>query len=91
MVSPKPPEYKSMDEWYEEAQKWYDEAKKWYDDSQKSSDSIIQAANAIYDAGYWTCDKECGNEEKLWEALRDALGREPGTGPGKVGISMGGG
>ena len=52
--------------------------------------ALYDAANAIYDAGYWTCDKECGKEEELWEALRDALGREPGTGPGKVDISMGG-
>lgn len=42
--------------------------------------ALRSAAGAIYDAGYWTCDRPV-DETALWEALRDALGRAPGKSP----------
>jgi hypothetical protein len=41
------------------------------------------AAATIYDAGHWTCDRDV-HEAALWERLRDALGRKPGTAPKAV-------
>ena len=41
---------------------------------------VKDAANAIYDAGYWTCDRPV-DDKKLWEELRDSLGRESGRSP----------
>ena len=41
---------------------------------------LEKACNALYDAGYWQCDRWV-DEKKLWEALRDALGRKKGTSP----------
>lgn len=41
---------------------------------------LLEVCNALYDAGHWTCDKDV-DEAKLWENLRDEIGREPGTAP----------
>ena len=43
-------------------------------------DKIVAVANALYDAGYWSCDRQV-DEIELWEKLRDALGRKHGTSP----------
>ena len=48
--------------------------------SKQKNDTLEKAANALYDAGHWTCDRPVA-EAALWEALRDALGRKPGTAP----------
>ena len=39
-----------------------------------------KALGDLYDAGYWTCDRDV-DEEALWIAARDALGRDPGKSP----------
>ncbi len=41
---------------------------------------IREAAESLYDAGHWTCDRKV-DEAALWIKLRDALGREPGGAP----------
>jgi len=41
---------------------------------------LLDAASALYDAGVWHCDRPV-DEAGLWAALRDAMGREPGTSP----------
>jgi hypothetical protein len=39
--------------------------------------AILEAATALYFAGFWHCDRPV-DEAALWEALRDACGIEPG-------------
>lgn len=46
----------------------------------EETDRIIAAANALYEAGVWSCDREV-DEAALWTELRDALCRKPGTSP----------
>lgn len=41
---------------------------------------LLEVCNALYDAGHWTCDRNV-DEAKLWENLRDEMGRESGTAP----------
>ena len=43
-------------------------------------EKLIKAVNALYDAGHWTCDRDV-DEQTLWEAVRDAMGRKPGGAP----------
>lgn len=40
--------------------------------------TLYDAALALYEAAYWTPDREC-DAVALWTNLRDALGLEPGT------------
>jgi len=49
----------------------------------KKLKSVARAANALYDAGIWSCDRPISEsaEAAMWEQLRDALGRTPGFGP----------
>lgn len=41
---------------------------------------LLEVCNALYGAGHWTCDRSV-DEAKLWENLRDEIGRESGTSP----------
>lgn len=41
---------------------------------------LKKAANDLYDAGYWTCDRTV-DDIALWESLRDALRRKKGNSP----------
>jgi len=51
-------------------------------DPQSDLDALRAAGSTLYDAGHWTCDRPVeGGELALWTALRDALGRPPGTSP----------
>ena len=50
-----------------------------FDDNKK----LRKALGDLYDAGFWTCDREA-DEEALWIAARDILGREPGNSPKPV-------
>ena len=41
---------------------------------------IEKALLDLYNAGYWTCDRNV-DAEQLWTSARDALGIEPGNSP----------
>jgi len=44
--------------------------------------ALQAAAAALYEAGHWTCDRGAADQQvKLWENLRDAMGRTPGNAP----------
>ena len=43
-------------------------------------EKLKKAAQALYDAGYWHCDRPV-KESELWENLRDAMNRKPGSAP----------
>lgn len=55
-------------------------AEELYREKNDEFEKLADAVNALYDAGIWTCDRPC-NESKLWENLRNAVGRESGTSP----------
>jgi len=46
--------------------------------------ALQQAAEALYFAGYWHCDRPA-DEQALWTALRDAAGIQPGQTGARLG------
>lgn len=61
----------------------YDDLKDKCKEMRRELNKLRKAGNALYDAGYWRCDRGV-DEDKLWKALRDALGRKKGTSPKEI-------
>lgn len=68
--------------WIEEYDEMKEKLNKKYNKLSLKLRKLKKAANALYDAGFWQCDRKV-EENELWEALRDALGRKKGTSPEK--------
>lgn len=48
--------------------------------NEEQVNEIVESATALYNAGYWTCDRDV-NEPEMWERLRNSLDIEPGNSP----------